>query len=132
MRIYILFLSAILAFNLSSCAFRTAGWQSNNPPGKYKASFKYFKGKETNSIKVLKGDVLLVSYNIQITQGQLILSVANNGNQLWQKQFSGLSDTAEFQLPAMETGVYKIVIKGEKATGSFDINYKAAAPKKIR
>ena len=132
MRISILFLTTMLAFALASCTHYTVGWQSINPPGRHKASFEYFKGKETNSLKVSKEAMLLVSYNIDIVQGQLNLYVEKNGNKIWEKQFSQQAEAAEFELPVSESGVYKIVIGGKKATGSFDITYKTVAPKKIQ
>lgn len=130
MRIYILFLYTILVF--TSCIFHPYSWQGTNPPGKNKGSFKDFRGKNTNSIEVSKGNLLLVSYYIEIKQGTLLLSVEKNRKKLWQKQFSGQTDTAELKFSANETGVYKIAVQGKDATGSFDINYKAVQAKKIQ
>lgn len=132
MRLSILFLYAILIFILTSCTIQASSWQSNNPPGKNKALFEDFKGKSINSIEVSKGDMLLVSYNIEVTQGTLLVSVENKRNKLWQKQFSAQADTAELQFAAAKKGVYKIAVQGKNATGSFNINYKAVASKKIQ
>lgn len=128
-RTLILFIYTIIVLILTSCVIHPYSWQGSNPPGKNKASFKDFRGKNINSIEVSKGNFLLVSYNIAVTKGSLLLSIENHRNKLWKKQFSGQTDTAEFQLPASETGVYKIVVEGKNATGSFDINYKAVVPK---
>lgn len=130
MKISIAFLYTILVFILTSCIFHPYSWEGTNPPGKNKASFKDFRGKNTNSVKVSKDDLLFVSYNIEVTHGTLLLSIEKERNKLWEKQFSGQSDTAAFQLPVAEPGVYKIVVEGKNASGSFDINYKTVAPKK--
>ncbi|MEJ7684118.1 MAG: hypothetical protein WKG06_40950 [Segetibacter sp.] len=73
--------------------------------------------------------MLLVSYNIEVTQGTLHFSIKNERKKLWQKEFSMQSDTAEMEFLADETGIYKIALQGKNVTGSFDINYKAVAPK---
>lgn len=132
MKISIVCLYITVVFILTSCIFHPYSWQGTNPPGKNKASFKDFRGKNTNSVEVSKGNLLLVSYHIEVTQGTLLLSVEQNKNKLWEKAFSNQTDSAEFQLPAAETGVYKIVVEGKNATGSFDINYKTTAHNKIR
>lgn len=113
MRMYILFLYTILVFILTSCIFHPYSWQGDNPPGKNKASFKDFRGKNINSIEVSKGDMLLISYNVEVTKGTLLVSVENKRNKLWQKQFSGQADTAELEFLAAETGVYKIAVEGK-------------------
>ncbi len=128
-RTSVLFLYTILVFILTSCVIHPYSWQGSNPPGKNKASFKDFRGKNINSIEVPKGNMLLVSYSIEVKQGTLLLSVEQNKNKLWQKEFSNRTDSAEFQLPAAKTGVYKIVVEGKNATGSFDVNYKTVTPK---
>jgi len=76
--------------------------------------------------------LLLVSYNITVTQGTLLLSIENKRHKLFQKTFSAQADTADLKFSASETGMYKIVVQGKNATGSFDINYKAEALKKYR
>ena len=130
-RTSILSLYTILVFVFASCMFHPYTWQGTNPPGHNKASFKGFSGKNTNSVEVTKGNLLLVSYNIRVTQGTLLFSIENKGNKLFQKSFSAQADSAELKFSANETGVYKIAVQGKNATGSFDINYKAEAPKKI-
>ncbi len=130
MKISIVFLYTILVF--TSCIFHPYTWQGTNPPGKNKASFKNFRGKNANSIQVSKGDLLLVSYNIEVTQGTLLFSIENKRNKLFQKSFSTQSDTADLKFSANETGMYKIVVQGKNATGNFDINYKTTESDKIR
>lgn len=130
MKVSNVFLYTILVFAFTSCIFHPYTWQGTNPPGKNKASFKDFRGKNTNSIEVSKGNLLLVSYHIEVTQGILLFSIENKRNKLFQKSFSAQSDTADLKFSADETGLYKIVVQGKNATGSFDINYKAEAPKK--
>lgn len=129
MKVSNLFLYTILVFVFTSCIFHPYAWQGTNPPGKNKASFKDFRGKNTNSIEVPEGDFLLVSYHIEVTQGTLLLVIENKRNKLFQKSFSAQSDTADLKFSASETGVYKIVVQGKNATGSFDINYKTVASK---
>ena len=125
-------LYSILVFVFTSCLFHPYTWQGTNPPGKNKASFKDFREKNTNSIEVSKGDLLLVSYNIKVTQGSLLFSIENKKNKLFQKEFSAQADSAHLKFTASETGIYKIVVQGKNATGSFDINYKTSAFDKIR
>lgn len=130
MKISIVFLYTILVF--TSCIFHPYTWQGTNPPGKNKASFKDFRGKNINSIEVPKGSLLLVSYNIEVTQGMLLLSIENKRNKLFQKTFSARADTADLKFSASETGMYKIIVQGKNATGTFDINYKTTTLNKIR
>lgn len=132
MKISIVFLYTILVFAFTSCIFHPYTWQGTNPPGKNKVSFKDFRGKNTNSIAVSKGNLLLVSYNIEVTQGTLLFSIENKRNKLFQKSFSTQSDTADLKFSANETGMYKIVVQGKNATGNFDINYKTTESDKIR
>ena len=132
MKVSIVFLCTILVFVFTSCVFHPYTWQGTNPPGKNKASFKDFNGKNTNSIEVSKGDSLLVSYNFKVTQGTLLFSIENKRNKLFQKTFSAQADSAELKFSADETSVYKIVVQGKNATGSFDINYKTIVYKKIQ
>jgi hypothetical protein len=130
MRASHLVICALTFIILSSCAFHAYNWQGSDLSGRNKASFTNFNGKTVSSTDVPEENSLLVSYKITVTSGTLKLYIENREKRLWEKEFSALSDTAEFRLPA-ETGKYKIVIQGKNAAGSFDVDYKTIAPRKI-
>jgi Domain of unknown function (DUF4932) len=125
-------INLLAASLLISCATTTRNWKSNDLPGKFTASFAYFNGKEDHFVDLAAGDILFIKYGVAATGGALTLSVSNNGVSIWQKNVTGRADTSEYHLTAASTGRYTISVRGEKASGNFEIGYKKTPPKTVR
>ncbi|WP_162915394.1 DUF4932 domain-containing protein [Paraflavitalea soli] len=117
---------------LASCATTTRNWKSNDQPGQFAASFGLFSGKEKHTVNLTKDDILFIKYTLIATSGEITLSVSNKGGVVWQKKVTGTSDTSEHHLVAPSTGQYTITVNGQKATGGFEVKYKAVPPKTVQ
>lgn len=115
----------IVVFLLTSCAASTRDWKSTDVPGKLQASFSYFNGKNRQEVSLTKDEKLFVHYSISATSGSIRLVVKRGKEELWQKQFTGQPDVADFEVTAPEDGKYVVVVSGEKAAGSYDARFGA-------
>src|SRR6267142_4706289 len=125
------FAMAILSCFLTSCSFHARNWESHDSPGQHQAAFRLFHGKEIQRVKVTRGDVLFVSCDVHVNNGELLVSIQNRSNALWQKSFSQTNDSSDLQLPVDRTGEVQIIVEGKQAQGGFHVRYKSVTPKSI-
>ena len=127
----IFFLAAVICFCLS-CSFHANNWQSIDAPGENKISFKNFRGKYSTKLSASAGDKLSVVSVVELTEGQLDISVKKKKTTIWSRKFETGSGTDSIQLPVAESGEYQVVVKGKNAAGKFDLLYTAKQPKVIQ
>lgn len=132
MKLQLFILLAFTAMLLSACSFHANNWQGTNPPGRDKASFVNFTGKNADTVLIEKGDEVTIPYNVSIQDGSLTITVRDKRNILWQKEFINQSDSGRLLFTAPVKTIYKITIHGKNARGSFDVQYKRNEAKQIQ
>ena len=100
------------------------GMAGKNLPGQISYSFRSFTGFESNTARIEKGQSLYLDYEVQLESGNLtILVEAADGNLIWERDFDE-SDQDQVEIPVEEPGSYAVYIKGNKARGSFELEWK--------
>jgi hypothetical protein len=114
----------------SSCArFRAEHWQSEDTPGKCKASFSFYEGEFSCTFEAKRDDVLSASYNVHLESGSLSISLKDRKGTVWQKSFSVGDSTEDLQFTLRESGKCKFVFEGNRARGNFLVTHRTEPPK---
>jgi len=121
-----LLLTALMAaVILAACGFSTVqiGMLENHLPGMWQASYATFTGTKTDSFRADTGQTLFLKYDVQVEKGTLDIQVKNpDGELVWdgdmQKDESGTA-----QVALKQPGRYNLLIEGQDAGGSWDLNW---------
>ena len=80
---------------------------------------------DSHAQTVSAGGTLVITYDITLTAGQVILwAVAPSGGVVWQQGFSE-SATAEAEIPVSEGGAYTVHAYAENFSGMYQLGYAA-------
>lgn len=131
MKNYLIVLSFVTCLISSSCSNSIRGWRSDAAPGSNAVSFKYLNGKSTDTLYLAAGDELSLTYQARANTGRLSLSVLLGSRQLYHADIVGAADSAVTLKPD-QSGKYKIILDGDKASGGFELSYKRIRPKRIQ
>ena len=112
----------ILLVFFTACTIKV-GWVSKNIANRFSASYYLFEGKQVDRIRLKPAESLTLDYDIEVEKGSLSLQIINpQGEIIWTVKF--LED-AESQLVfiAETGGLYKVIVLGENAKGSFKLDW---------
>lgn len=86
-----------------------------------KASYHHFHGTETKNITLEEGEILYLEYSSKVQEGSLTITLLDpDGKEVAQLE---TNTTGTMQVEAASTGSYRLVIKGNKTKGSFDVTW---------
>jgi NADPH:quinone reductase-like Zn-dependent oxidoreductase len=115
----------LLAGLLAACeADRVAvGMRETNLPGQWQATYTTFSGTKVDTFRADAGQSLVLDYETEVDKGSLSIQVENPDDEvLWDVAFDeGGADTIRVDLN--QDGRYAIVLKGEDAGGSWDLEW---------
>lgn len=116
---------------LSSCASRmkyegikVKNFKVDFEENSYSAKFDEMSGDTYRPIELSDSDELSIAYNATVTKGDLEFAVLeDNGTVLWksEKIASKINETKQLQLK--ENTNYKVLIRGNNASGNFVIEW---------
>lgn len=92
-------------------------YMGSNFGNELKGNYHYFNGTETNTIKLDKGDLLVMNYESTVESGQLVMKLVDPDKKEITSFLEGHSGT--YQYKAEKTGKYELQIIGKKTKGNF-------------
>lgn len=105
---------------LTACQER-AMWVGNSYPGNMEARYKYFNATEAVTFNLKEGDTVAFTYDSKVDKGSLSIKIVDPDNKTVMELQSNQKGTEE--LKAEKGGNYKVIIKGSKASGSYDVKW---------
>jgi hypothetical protein len=126
LRIAVFLLSVMLLGGLLiACqADRVAiGMNETNLPGQWQATYTTFSGTKVDTFRADAGQTLILDYETEVEKGSLTVQVEDPDEEvLWETAFDeGGADTVRVDLN--QDGRYAIVLIGEDADGSWDLEW---------
>ncbi len=123
MKKIILFISLITIALLTSCTTRKIGWVETNFGSTFKASYQFFDGRATDTIKLNEGETLSLSYDLRVEDGALTLQLENpDGDILWEETFQE-NDKATVDFISEADGRVRLMVFGEETQGEFNFTW---------
>jgi len=102
-------------------------WSGSDLPGNNSASFNDLKGTQKFKLLLARKGPFFIKYRVIVQKGQLTLTVKSPAATIFQKQItSEAADSVAVPLALSET--YYVIIKGENASGNFNIAYGLLQP----
>jgi hypothetical protein len=93
----------------------------SNSSSRMKASFLYFDGAKQKEINLKAGEEVTINLLSKITEGKLVIEIVDDdGNVV--KQYENTIDQKE-KIKSSQAEKYRILVKGEKAKGSYEITW---------
>ncbi|MFP4104371.1 hypothetical protein [Coleofasciculus sp.] len=116
----LLFGFVLIGLSVCSTSLRV-GWFSRNLPTQTKASYNTFTGTERRQIEVDAGDKVVLDVQSEVTKGDLDIQILEPDKDVL-KRIETNRDR-EYTFEAEETGNYWVVITGDNAGGSYEIQW---------
>ncbi|RKD30528.1 hypothetical protein [Thermohalobacter berrensis] len=116
----LIFIFITIIVLLVGCSSVKIGWVGTNVPGHIKAKFKSFTGEESGGFIAKKGQKVVLEYEINISEGGFSISVQGPDDN---KVFSESKGKGKEEITIEKDGMYKVIVKGNKAEGNFDIKW---------
>jgi hypothetical protein len=115
-------LFGFVVIGLSACSTSLrVGWFSRNLPTQTTASYNTFTGTERRQIEVDAGDEVVLNVQSEVTKGDLDIRILEPDQEVL-KRIETNRDR-EYTFEAEETGNYWVVITGDNAGGSYEIQW---------
>jgi hypothetical protein len=115
-------LFGFVVIGLSACSSSLrVGWFSRNLPTQTTASYNTFTGTERRQIEVDAGDEVVLNVQSEVTKGDLDIRILEPDQEVL-KRIETNRDR-EYTFEAEETGNYWVVITGDNAGGSYEIQW---------
>ena len=115
-------LFGFVLIGLSACSTSLrVGWFSRNLPTQTTASYNTFTGTERRQIEVDAGDEVVLDVQSEVTKGDLDIRILEPDQDVL-KRIKTNRDR-EYTFEAEETGNYWVVITGDNAGGSYEIQW---------
>lgn len=115
-------LFGFVLIGLSACSTSLrVGWFSRNLPTQTTASYNTFTGTERRKIEVDAGDEVVLDVQSEVTKGDLNIRILEPDQDVL-KRIKTNRDR-EYKFEAEETGNYWVVITGDNAGGSYEIQW---------
>jgi hypothetical protein len=104
----------------------SVGMIGNKMPSRISYHFHLFSGQKNGTVKVKNEQIINIEYEVEINDGSLSIGLQNPSKEIiWESNFTeGHSETNTVEVTADKEGKYKIIIKGQKAKGSFNVSWK--------
>lgn len=99
------------------------GMVETNLPGRWRATYQTLTGAKVDTLTADAGEALVLSYDVQVTKGELSIEVRQPGDEpVWDVS---LKDDAQavVELDIQQDGRHRIVVEGDNAGGGFDISW---------
>ena len=121
-----LFIVSVLVILTSACSAATSkrvDWVCVNHENEFDCRYTLFSGQETENINLRTGEILAISFDVEVESGELQMILMNDSEEpVWKITLKeSLSDVTSYQ--ATENGDFYLVIKGMDAAGSFNITW---------
>ncbi|MEQ8469307.1 hypothetical protein [Coleofasciculus sp. E1-EBD-02] len=115
-------LFGFVVIGLSACSTSLrVGWFSRNLPTQATASYNTFTGTERQQIEVDAGDEVVLDVQSEVTKGDLDIRILEPDQEVL-KRIETNRDR-EYTFEAEATGNYWVVITGDNAGGSYEIQW---------
>lgn len=115
-------LFGFVVIGLSACSSSLrVGWFSRNLPTQTTASYNTFTGTERRQIEVDAGDEVVLDVQSEVTKGDLDIRILEPDQEVL-KRIETNRDR-EYTFEAEESGNYWVVITGDNAGGSYEIQW---------
>lgn len=103
-------------------------WSGSSTPGHIGAHFRYFDGNDSRHLSGTAGGNVTIHYDLEPAKGVLALTLLSpQGDAIWTRSASEPA-LGNATVPLPESGRYRVEITGDKARGSFAVDYQVAAP----
>lgn len=112
----------IAAISILTACTEQVMWSGNSYPGNMDASFKYFNGPQDMPFKLNEGDTVTFTYDSKVDKGSLSIKIVDPDNKTVKELPSNQKGTEEIK--AEKGGNYKVIITGNKTSGSYDVKWK--------
>ena len=116
--LFLLFLGGCNASNLK------VGYVSTGVGNTLTASYYYFDGVESRSIKGEPGEVITVAFNSEVKKGNLEMKIQSPTGEVYLLPTNQNSEET-LEIHVDKTGIYRLVIMGERTRGSFSVAWSA-------
>lgn len=115
-------LFGLVLIGISACSTSLrVGWFSRNLPTQTTASYNTFTGTERRQIEVDAGDEVVLDVQSEVTKGDLNIRILEPDKDVL-KRIETNRDR-EYTFEAEESGNYWVVITGDNAGGSYEIQW---------
>jgi len=115
-------LFGLVLIGISACSTSLrVGWFSRNLPTQTTASYNTFTGTERRQIEVDAGDEVVLDVQSEVTKGDLNIRILEPDKDVL-KRIETNRDR-EYTFKAEESGNYWVVITGDNAGGSYEIQW---------
>jgi hypothetical protein len=114
--IIILTVILVAIFSYKILSYKKINWHESFDENQYEVTFSYFNGKKNIPISVEKGQLIVLNYVWDFDDGRIGISIIDpKGHDL---------DTRSKQFKAEQSGLYTVIISGNKATnGRLELNW---------
>ncbi|NPV09920.1 MAG: hypothetical protein HPY83_18405 [Anaerolineae bacterium] len=107
-------------------------WRGSSGPDYMAFRYMWFHGCEWRVVRIGRRGHLWLRYQADLRRGRLYLELADHeGLILWQCCLRG-SGSARIKIPILQPGVYQLRVRGENASGAFDLRWRARATRRRR
>lgn len=100
---------------------KKVAYVGNNTSNGIDASFELFTGTEFKNIRVWSGERIILNYDSEITDGDLIIYVDDTEGNL--VHALDMNETGTIEIIAYYDGLYEVSITGKEAKGSFHVSW---------
>jgi hypothetical protein len=116
-------LLALTSILLAGCDRVQIGWVETSLPGQFQASYGTFTGTERRRVRMQEGETLTLTYEATVEKGTLAFEVQDPGQETVRSLTLEQDDTGTVDLTAEQSGTYRILVQGQDAGGSFELNW---------
>ncbi|MCB2214068.1 hypothetical protein KQH50_01610 [bacterium] len=115
----------ILLATLTACT-RQVGWVGMNYGTTLQASYQFFDGPKTETIRLEGGETFIMDYDVNVDDGALTLQWIGPGRTLvWEETFTADAEDVYTFSPNAD-GRYTLRVLGEETEGGFDLQWEIA------
>jgi hypothetical protein len=90
-------------------------------------SYSSFSGDEVGTSSLDADEILTVDYQAEVEEGTLSIRVEDPDGEVLQSNTMQQDDSGTWTVTAPEEGDYHIVVEGDDASGSFDVEWDPAS-----
>jgi hypothetical protein len=108
---------------LAGCDRVQIGWVETSLPGQFEASYGTFTGTERRRVRLQEGETLTLTYEATVEKGTLTFEIQDPGQETVWSLALEQEDAGTVNLTAEQSGTYRILVQGQDAGGSFELNW---------
>ncbi len=118
---------------ISSCAksisydnITVKNWEVKRGKNSFESTFTDFSGDTYQNFELAQGDKLHLNFETNLQEGTVEFHLKDdNNNNLWTSSTKNIGEDSDtLNIVIEETGVYKLITRGNKASGEFNYVFK--------